>query len=150
MSLDVYLRAEKPFKRPESSGIFIRENGRQKEITRAEWDRRNPGVEPTVAKRSPETDVLYTSNITHNLVLMAQEAGIYAPVWHPEDNGINSAADLKVPLTQAIERLNADPDKYKEFNPENGYGSFEALREFLEEYLAACYKYPEAKVEVWR
>lgn len=32
------------------SGIFVRENGRNIEITREEWDRRNPGREPVVFK----------------------------------------------------------------------------------------------------
>lgn len=30
------------------SGIFIRENGTNREITREEWDRRNPGREPVI------------------------------------------------------------------------------------------------------
>lgn len=44
MSLDVYLTMREA-KRPHTrSGIFIREDGQQKEITRAEWDVRPPPV----------------------------------------------------------------------------------------------------------
>lgn len=33
------------------SGIFVRENGATREITREEWDRRNPGREPVVVAK---------------------------------------------------------------------------------------------------
>lgn len=36
------------------SGIFIRERGAIKEITREEWDRRNPGREPVVVRKDDE------------------------------------------------------------------------------------------------
>ncbi len=40
------------------SGIFIRENGVNKEITREEWDRRNPGCVPVTFKPPVEGEKL--------------------------------------------------------------------------------------------
>ena len=37
---------------------------------------------------------VYSANITHNLGLMAEEAGIYQPLWRPEELGIKTAAGL--------------------------------------------------------
>lgn len=42
MSLDVCLTTPHIIHR-ETSGIFVRENGQTKEISRSEWDERNPG-----------------------------------------------------------------------------------------------------------
>ena len=62
MSLDVYLTAEEPTKR-EGSGIFLRENGTVREVTRFEWDARFPGAEPVAATydEPDRTCLLYTS-----------------------------------------------------------------------------------------
>jgi hypothetical protein len=42
MSLDIYLTVPIPIKRQLSSGIFIRENGTNKEISEEEWNARFP------------------------------------------------------------------------------------------------------------
>ena len=46
MSLNVYLTLKGSENHHEGSGIFVRENGETKEITRAEWDEKFPGREP--------------------------------------------------------------------------------------------------------
>jgi hypothetical protein len=150
MGLDFYLHAKKAFKREPSSGIFVRRDGRQKEITREEWDILNPGVEPACVIMPEETTVLYHGHITHNLVKMANAAGIYEVLWGPEENAIEKAAQLKVPVTKALERLYARPDLYCVHDDPGGWGTFETLCEFLEEVLAACYRWPDARVEASR
>ena len=42
MSLDVWLTVDEPIVKPASSGIFIRENGANKEISVDEWNARFP------------------------------------------------------------------------------------------------------------
>lgn len=49
-----------------------------------------------------------------------------------------------------IERLKSDPEKYKKYDPKNGWGSYERLIEVLEKYLEICEKYPTARIEVCR
>lgn len=89
---------------------------------------------------------VYWRNITHNLTKMASEAGIYKHLWHPEELGITYARDLIEPIRAGIARLIAEPDRFKAFNPSNGWGSYEALLEFAQEYADACERHPEATV----
>jgi hypothetical protein len=93
---------------------------------------------------------LFTANITHNLIGMAEQAGLYQPIWNPEeyDYGVKSAKDLIVPLTEGLERLLNEPRLFKELNPLNGWGTYETLTRTAMQYLAACVKYPDAIVEV--
>lgn len=148
MSLDVTLTLEGAAV-PAGSGIFVREGGRTVEISRQEWDARNPGREPVVLVRG-ESDTVFSRNITHNLGTMAEHAGLYRPLWRPEELGITTAAELVEPLRAGLRLLNAEPEHYRRFNPENGWGNYEALVEFCEQYLAACERYPAAKVAACR
>ena len=49
-----------------------------------------------------------------------------------------------------IAELKSNPEKYKKFNPENGWGSYEGLLSFAEKYLQACEKYPNSIIGVSR
>jgi len=150
MSLDVYLRLP-GVQKETGSGIFIRENGATKEITREEWDRRHPDVEPvTFNQKVYENDEVYSANITHNLGKMAEAAGIYECLWRPEEVGITYAAQLSVPLSHGLQELCRYPERFLPLNPPNGWGDYEGLVKFVGNYLLACMKYPEATVEVSR
>lgn len=147
MSLDVTLYIDQT--QMGGSGVFIRENGRTREITRAEWDEKFPGTEPIVAA-VVETSEVCSLNITHNLKEMAEEAGIYDVVWRPEEHGIEFAHQLIEPLRVGLELLKSDPARFKEFNAPNGWGVYENLVGFVSEYLTACMQYPNAKVHADR
>ena len=151
MSLDVYLVLEADAKtEPERWAIFIRENGENREVSRAEWDRLHPGREPVMAKVGGETREVYSRNITHNLNAMAEAAGIYEPLWRPDEIGITQAKQLIEPLVAGLEQLRAEPEKFKVHNPSNGWGSYDGLVAFVADYLEACRMYPDASVRVWR
>src|SRR6185312_7325685 len=110
-----------------------------------------PGQEPVVV--AAECDVntrVYASNITHNLGTMADAAGIYKHLWRPEELGIEHARELIEPLVDGLTRLKREPEKFKALNPPNGWGNYEGLVTFTENYLAACREYPEAKVSASR
>lgn len=149
MSLDVYLESDEPIAR-EGSGIFIREDGRMREVSREEWDERNPGHEPTIFESVTETNTVYSANITHNLSRMASAAGIYQHLWRPDEIGVGTAAQLVGPLREGLKRLRDDPLSFNSFNPENGWGSYEGLVNFVAGYLQACEDHPNARVRVWR
>lgn len=151
MSLDVYLTIPGVAPEAKRQAIYIRENGSTKEITRQEWDERFPGIEPVIFETGVESrdDTVYTANITHNLGLMAHDAGLYAALWHPGENGFEKACDLIPELFDGLARLKSDPERYKAFNPTNGWGTYEGLVEFVTNYLAACGKWPHADVSVW-
>ena len=93
---------------------------------------------------------VFEENITHNLSQMAQAAGIYEYIWRPEEVGITKAIQLVEPLTIGLETLKANPEKFKEFNPKNGWGSYEVLVRFVERYLRACMANGDADVRVSR
>jgi hypothetical protein len=96
------------------------------------------------------TPCFYSANITHNLNTMADKAGIYKQLWRPDEIRVTKASELIIPLTEGLKKLKASPDKYKKFNPDNGWGDYEGLVEFVKNYLEACTQYPDANVTVSR
>ena len=147
MSLDVYLEIDEYFP-VESRQIFIRENGQTKEISCEEWNKLHPDQEPVVVS-SEETNCVYHSNITHNLTDMAEAAKIYTYLWHPERHGIKKAKELLPALKSGLLLLKEDQEKFKKYNPPNGWGDYECFVEFVQDYFDACRKWPEAEVKVW-
>lgn len=97
-----------------------------------------------------KTIELYEANITHNLGVMAEAAGIYKCLWRPEEIGIRYASQLIEPLEAGINQLNADPDKFKAFNASNGWGTYDNFLPWCKKYLEACQSYPKALVYVCR
>lgn len=147
MSLDVDLIIEGATSSARiGSGIFIRENGQTKEITREEWDKLYPGREPHIVWASDDDGTVYSANITHNLARMADEAELHKPMWRPREVGIETAAQLIEPLKAGLALLESDPERFKQFNPKNGWGDYEGLVEFVRKYLEACEQYPAATV----
>lgn len=93
---------------------------------------------------------VFEYNITHNLNKMAGEAGIYKQLWRPEEIGITHASQLIEPLTKGLELLRSDRERFEKFNPENGWGNYDDLVEFVENYLIACIQNPDAKISASR
>ena len=93
---------------------------------------------------------VFDYNITHNLGDMAEAAGMYSAMWHPEELGVKKAFELLPYLQVGIERLEAQPEFFKAMNPENGWGSYDGLVQFAREYRDACIANPDADVWVSR
>lgn len=93
---------------------------------------------------------VYDGNITHNLGRMADAAGCYYAVWRPEDAGITHAKSMIPILRNSLDALRLNPKPFREYDAENGWGRHEHLVKFLEEYLWACLKWPDATIEVSR
>jgi hypothetical protein len=123
MSLDVYLTVETPLR---SSGIFVSSDPVR-----------------VIDDDDSETTEVYTANITHNLSKMATVAGLYEVLWKPN---VSKAYELIVPLSTGLVELMTNPEKYKVYNPKNGWGDYDGLVEFMKDYLTACLKYPDATV----
>lgn len=103
-----------------------------------------------IGREQPHQVELYSANITHNLNRMAEAAGIYKHLWRPDEIGITEASQLIKPLSDGLRFLRSDPKAFRIFNPDNGWGTYEVLCEFVEEYIIACEASPKAKVEVAR
>lgn len=99
---------------------------------------------------SEVTERVFDRNITHNLNKMADKAGIYEPLWRPDEIGIETASQLIEPLKKGLLALEADPAYYKTFEPDNGWGTYGSLVELVRTYLAACELNPHASVSVSR
>jgi hypothetical protein len=146
VSLDVYLTLKGVQNLPSGEHIFIREDGQNKEISRAEWDKRFPGREPVTVQLPSDDEEVYSANITHNLNQMADAACIYHHLWRPDEIGITKAGQLIEPLRAGLVLLRSNPEIFKKYNPENGWGNYEGLVRFVENYLEACERYPGAEV----
>ena len=99
---------------------------------------------------------VYSNNITHNLGKMAGEVKLsndktlYDILWRPEEHGFYFACEISELLDEGWNILLSDPEKYKRYNPENGWGSYEGLCEFVYRYRNACWDNPEAELSVSR
>ena len=93
---------------------------------------------------------VYSANITHNLNKMADAAGIYKHLWRPDEIGIKHAGELIEPLREGLALLESDPERFKAYNPSNGWGSYDGFVPWLRHYLAACEANPDAEVAVSR
>ena len=172
MSLDVYLR--EPGRTvpvtPQGSGIFIRRDGATVEISREEWELRNPGVPPVHLSMPDDPAEVFHANITHNLVPMAKAAGVYDELWRPYRllagyrdvrDGITSEYDFEDSveikagmliggLRNGLHMLKLRPSTFTPLNPPNGWGTYDGLVKFVQNYLDACYLYQDAIVIVSR
>jgi hypothetical protein len=93
---------------------------------------------------------IYEANITHNLKVMAEKAGLYYPLWRPEEIGVYHAHHLIPFLKAGLILLKTDPDRYKEYNDAKGWGTYDQLISFVEKYLRACEMNSEAVIGVSR
>lgn len=90
---------------------------------------------------------VFEANITHNLTKMAANAGVYYACWHPEEINATRAKHILPMLDDGIKALREFPDHYKQFAPENGWGTYEGFLAWLEKYAEACRKFPSARIE---
>lgn len=93
---------------------------------------------------------VFSSNITHNLGLMAEAAGIYQCLWRPEELGIKQAGELVGPLGIGLGKLVANPDHFRKFDSPNGWGTYDNFVRFVTQVLNACIEHPDAEIEVSR
>jgi len=64
-------------------------------------------------------------NITHNLVEMAEQGGIYKCLWRPSENGFNKARDVINPISRALVWMNTCPSDFTKYNASNGWGTYD-------------------------
>lgn len=147
MSLDVSLISKTPINK-KGTGVFIRENGKNKELTVEEVREKFPNA--NVEENVFETERVFDANITHNLNEMAKAAGIYEACWKPEEIGVTKASDIIPILERGFKDMKARPEYYKQFDSPNGWGLYIHFLRWVRSYLNACKKYPNAIIEVSR
>lgn len=99
---------------------------------------------------------VYSANITHNLgkmadvVLLSNGKTLYQVLWRPDEHGLYFARDISELLDEALGILMSDPAKFMAYNPENGWGSYDGLCDFVYKYRNACWDTPNAEVRTCR
>ena len=93
---------------------------------------------------------LFSANITHNLAPMATAAGIYKELWRPEELEITKAAQLVEPLRKGLAWLKANEAEAHKHDAANGWGLYVDFVPWVEQYLAACERHPDASVSASR
>lgn len=149
MSLDVTL-IDKSVAIPAYDYVPYRENGETVRLSVEEFTERFPWRKFVLMHEEGTDGEVFTANITHNLASMAGYADLYIVLWHPEERFFKQAKELILPLEKGLAILKSDPDFFEKYNPKNGWGTYENLVEFVEKYLEACKRYPEAEVHVSR
>ena len=84
-----------------------------------------------------------SANITHNLVPMAKEAGIYQHLWRPDEIGITKAAELILPYPLGCccwNKLSGSRHLIRQT-----VGAGEHFVPFVRHYLEACEANPTRK-----
>lgn len=90
--------------------------------------------------------------ITHNLNKMAEKAGLYKVLWHPEEYFNKEEVFVKdiLPLLEdGFNKLVANPDYYKKYNADNGWGTYDELVRFLKKYIEYCKMFLEEEVIIY-
>lgn len=99
---------------------------------------------------------VFSSNITHNLnsmaaaIVLSNGLTLYQVLWRPDEHGLKFARDISDLLDEGWNILLADPEKYKKYDPPNGWGSYEGLCNFVYSYRNACWDNPDAELRVSR
>lgn len=99
---------------------------------------------------------VYSGNITHNLnsmaaaVVLSNGLTLYQVLWRPDEHGLKFASDISDMLDEGWNILLADPEKYKSYNPPNGWGSYDGLCNFVYNYRNGCWDNPDAELRVSR
>ncbi len=100
---------------------------------------------------------VYSGNITHNLGKMALQVKLsngmtlYDVLWRPdEQEGLKFARNIADLLDEGWNILLSNPGFYKQWNPENGWGSYDGLCNFVYNYRNACWDNPDAEVRACR
>ena len=114
----------------------------------------------------PTQEVLWI-NITHNLTHMASKVPIewhdgtgryfhtdlYYVMWRPDELFIDEVINLEMltkPLEIGLRYLLSHEEELSKYNPENGWGHYENFVYCLPQYIRACYKWPNAILEISR
>lgn len=155
MSLDITIISPEPIKK-KSTGIYARIDGQTRELTCEEVLKVFPGMEPwQIIEEEIETNEFWSGNITHNLGEMAEDClsfdegsqlyNLYDLLWR--DTQVPFTGDYInayiAHLAYCLYILKNDPEHFKKFNPSNGWGTYEQLVNFVEEFIKALITMPE-------
>lgn len=150
MSLDIYIISPTPIKK-KSTGIWVRDDGKTRELSKAEAEERYPNAD--IQEIEIETNEFWHGNITHNLIKMAQECrmecdpqheglSLYDLLWRDDYPWEMSHLEYTQCLMACLVSLTDEPERYRQYNPSNGWGTYEQLVEFVKSFIHALVDEP--------
>lgn len=93
-----------------------------------------------VGGKEPATLLVLNENYTWNVAPMFLVSVGSTPIdWDGK-----SAFDVATICARILYDFNADPEKFRRMNPNNGWGSFEGARDFITKIKLACEDAPKA------
>jgi hypothetical protein len=96
------------------------------------------------ARTGPDSAVeAYWANYTSNMSPAWRAAGVDIAEFDGK-----TAEEFGLALDRAIERIEAAPEEFKKFEPDNGWGSVNTMLRFLKGLSDACREHPWATVRV--
>ena len=99
-------------------------------------------------------EITVDTGTDHNLWLLdVNHTSNCAPMWRHAGADLREydgkpASEAAGPLTEAVARMEADPDTYRAMNPPNGWGDYDTALAFLREIAQACARHSKATVRV--
>ena len=156
MSLDIYIISPEPIKK-KSTGIYARIDGQTRELTKEEAIAHFPDVNPnSIIEEEHETNEFWHGNITHNLTEMAEDClssnnsdyTLYDLLWRDTQEPFTGdyVNAYIAHLAYCLYVLKNDPEHFKKFNPSNGWGTYEQLCDFVEQFIKALVNMPPGSI----
>lgn len=99
----------------------------------------------TIDTGSPEPVTVWDRNHTSNTARMWREAGCDLAEFDGKP-----ATELAASLGSAISVMQAEPARFREMDPPNGWGDYVSCLEFLRAILDACGEHPLTTVRISR
>lgn len=140
MSLDLYL-STKQKREHVGTGVFIREDGKTKELQTIEEVRAHfPDMDTSeIEERVYETNYLFDKNITHNLGKMADHVPcnegkntLYHLLWRPEEHDFCKVTEqYRLMIAECLAYMLTHRTELEQYNPSNGWGSYDSLLNFV-------------------
>lgn len=148
MSLDLYIISKTPVKHKDT-GVWVRENGQNRELSPEEVKEIFPNNE--FPEFEIEDNEYWHNNITSNLRKMSEqcvysnngiEYSLYRMLWHPEETGLLDDGNVLTKeyvaiLLNLLNELQLHKDKYEMYNPDNGWGSYDILYNFVDSLMTS-------------
>ena len=149
MSLDITIISPEPIKK-KSTGIYARIDGQTRELTYEEAIEHFPDVDPhDIIESVFETNKFWHGNITHNLHEMAEHCygrDLYLDTLLWRNEMPDDIIEYIIDLIACLFELKDNPKEYKQYNPSNGWGTYEQLVEFVRSFIHALIDMPPGSI----
>jgi hypothetical protein len=93
--------------------------------------------------------VILSTGLTHNLIPMARELGLFKLLWRDDVDG-RQAGSLISTISDARDTMLANSKSLKLLDSPNGWGTYEGFLQMIEDLLATCKEHPSATIYIWR